>query len=227
MCGRFTLRTPAAQIAKYFNTSAQREWQLALRYNIAPTQTVPIVRQSGDGRELALLKWGLIPSWAKDNKIAASLINARAETVAEKPAFRAAFKRRRCLVPADGYYEWKKIDAKTKQPYFIRRRDDQLFAFAGLWEHWEKGSEPVETFTIITTDANPLTQSVHDRMPVILNPDEFDLWLDPEFEGKEHLQSLLKPYDDNLLTMYPVSRTVNSPKNDSPECIAAVDSRGM
>src|SRR5690606_33355300 len=123
------------------------------------------------------------------------LINARGETVAEKPSFRAAFKRRRCLIAADGYFEWKKLDAKTKQPYYITRKDEQPFAFAGLWERWEKGAEPVESCTIITTDANPFLHDIHDRMPVILPPEQFSVWLDPEFEGYDYLLSLLSPFD--------------------------------
>lgn len=221
MCGRFTLRTPAAQVASYFNTSAPQEWQLAMRFNIAPTQQIAAVRLTEEkSRALVPLRWGLVPSWAKDLKIGNSLINARAETVAEKPAFRAAFKRRRCLVAADGYYEWKKLDSKTKQPYYIRRYDEQPFAFAGLWERWERGDEPIESCTIITTDANVLTREIHDRMPVILPPDKYDIWLDPEFQAYDFLQSLLVPFDGKELTMYPVSRIVNSPKNDSPDCIA-------
>ena len=207
-------------LAGYFNFSAQEEWQLALRFNIAPTQTVPVVRQGATGRELAIMRWGLIPSWAKDMKLAATMINARAETVAEKPAFRSAFKRRRCLVPADGYYEWQKIDAKTKQPYYIRRRDDQPFAFAGLWERWDKGSDPIESFTIITSDANDSTRSIHDRSPVILDPSDFDMWLDPAFEGVDHLRTLLTPRQAAELVATPVSTYVNSPKNIGPECIA-------
>lgn len=220
MCGRFTLRTPAAQIAKYFNVSAPQEWQLALRFNIAPTQQVAAIRQSEEkSRELVPLRWGLVPSWAKDLKIGNSLINARGESVAEKPSFRAAFKRRRCLIAADGYYEWKKLDAKTKQPYYIRREDEKPFAFAGLWERWDKDPEPIESCTIITTDANEVTRDIHDRMPVILSPDNFDIWLDSEFQGYDFLKSLLVPYAGNELTAYPVSRVVNSPKNDGPDCI--------
>lgn len=221
MCGRFTLRTPAALIARYFNTSAPQEWQLALRFNIAPTQQIATVRLTEQkSRELAPLRWGLVPSWAKDIKIGNTLINARAETVAEKPAFRAAFKRRRCLIAADGYYEWKKPDSKTKQPYYIRRRDEQPFAFAGLWERWERGSARIESCTIITTDANALAREVHDRMPVILAPDKYDIWLDPEFQAYDFLQLLLVPFDSEELTTYPVSPIVNSPKNDNPDCIA-------
>lgn len=220
MCGRYTLRTPAHVLARYFNLSAQEEWQLPLRYNIAPTQTVPVVRHGEAGRELATMRWGLIPSWAKDKKIASSLINARGETVAEKPAFRAAFKRRRCLIPADGYYEWQKIDAKTKQPYYIRRDDDQPFAFAGLWEYWEKGEEPIESCTIITSEANESTRSLHDRSPVMLDTTNFDMWLDPEFESYDHLKSLLAPMAASELVAIRVSTMVNSPKNLGAECIA-------
>ena len=220
MCGRFTLHSRLNLLLQQFALQAGPDW--APRYNIAPTQSVPIVRLSAaDGkREMTLMRWGLVPSWAKDISIGNRMINARAETVATKPSFRAAFKRRRCLVPADGYYEWQKT-VTGKQPYYIHLRDDTPFAMAGLWESWHADQEDtLDTFTIITTDANRATCHIHDRMPVILDPDDYPLWLDPEFEGREALQTLLRPYESDELQLDPVSTHVNSPRNDDPQCIA-------
>lgn len=226
MCGRFTLRSSAKAIADQFQLSFLRD--LEPRYNIAPTQAIAVVRlkpnatdaQNPDDRELALLHWGLIPSWAKDRKIGYSTINARAETVDSKPAFRQAYQKRRCLVLCDGYYEWQKVDAKQKQPYYIHRRDDQPFALAGLWEHWQRGEQKLQSCTIIVTAANPQLQSIHDRMPVILERGDYDLWLDPEANGTPQLRELLRPLAGDDLGAYRVSTIVNSPKNDTPECIA-------
>lgn len=219
MCGRFTLHARLNLLLQQFALEAGPE--LAPRYNIAPTQMVPIVRCDLPGhREISLMRWGLIPAWAKDPSIGNRLINARAETVATKPAFRAAFKRRRCLVPADGYYEWQKI-GKTKQPYYIRLPDGGPFALAGLWESWHEEQEGGQrTFTLITTDANDATRGIHDRMPVILSPDDYAVWLDPEFQLREPLEALLRPYDAGPMRIDPVSTRVNSPKHDDPECIA-------
>ena len=180
--------------------------------------------EQGSGRELALLKWGLIPFWAKDAKIASSLINARAETVATKPAFRAALKKKRCLIPADGFYEWQAIPGqKTKQPYLINVRDVPVFAFAGLWEHWTSpDGTRVDTFTIITTDANELMQQVHTRMPVILDRADYALWLDRDVQDSQEVLPLLKPFPADRMQLIPVSTLVNSPRNDKPECVALV-----
>ena len=167
-----------------------------------------------------MTRWGLIPSWAKDLKIGYSTINARAETVDTKPSFRSAFKKRRCLVPADGFYEWQKVDS-SKQSYRITLKDEGIFAFAGLWELW-KGEEKIESFTIIVTDANDFLRPIHDRMPVILEPADYDFWLDGEVQSVETLKGLLKPYSSEKMTTYPVSKRVNSPKNDDPACIVAV-----
>jgi putative SOS response-associated peptidase YedK len=185
---------------------------------------VAVVRELEDGeRRLDLLRWGLIPSWAKDPAVGARTINARAETVAEKPSFRAAFRRRRCLVLADGYYEWRKEGSK-KQPYYIRMRDEAPFAFAGLWEYWSPGddAETLETCTLITTEANELTRAIHDRMPVILPPDAYEVWLDPELDDRPRLLSLLRPYESQALIADPVSTHVNNPKHDDPECVQVV-----
>src|SRR5262245_35107324 len=175
MCGRFTLATSRAQLADLFRLAGGPE--LPLRYNIAPTQPVPVVRAAGDGRALALARWGLIPRWATDPAIGNRLINARSETVAEKPSFRDAFRKRRCLIPATGFYEWAKT-AGGKQPYHFRLLDGRPFAFAGLWERWDRGGEPVESCTILTTAANAVVRPVHERMPVILPAEAFAAWLD-------------------------------------------------
>ena len=186
MCGRFLLHAPVEVLQRAFGFAERPNLQP--RYNIAPTQTVAIVRRKDDGggRELALVRWGLIPSWAKDASIGGRLINARAETVAEKPAFRGAFRRRRALVPADGFYEWRKREGdRPKQPLLIRRRDGQPFALAGLWEHWRGPEGEVQTCTIVTTAANVVLAPIHDRMPVILDPASYDRWLDPAQPGAE------------------------------------------
>ncbi len=221
MCGRFTLRTPANLLVERFMLDSTPD--LAPRYNIAPTQDVAVVRATPEaGRQLALLRWGLIPSWAKDPKIGNRMINARGESVAEKPSFRSAFKRRRCLVLADGYYEWRKI-GKAKQPYWIRMQDERPFGLAGLWETWRGGDDIVESCTIITTSANELTKQIHDRMPVILDDGDYELWLDPSVQDRQLVEPLLRPYDDGEMTFDPVSTVVNSPKNDRAECIEPVD----
>jgi putative SOS response-associated peptidase YedK len=172
---------------------------------------------------LVPLRWGLIPSWAKDEKIAYSTINARAETVAEKPAFRSAFKKRRCLIVADGYYEWQATGPKSKQPHRIHFPDDRPFGMAGLWEHWERDGKTIESCTIIVTSANSQLATIHDRMPVILRPDAYDRWLDPEFEGSEQLESLLRPYPEEQVIAYPVSSKVGNVRNQGPELASAVD----
>jgi putative SOS response-associated peptidase YedK len=219
MCGRFTLSTPAAAVASFFDLSDVPAC-LAPRYNIAPTQAVAVVRYGAGGRTLALVRWGLIPPWAKDAKIGNSLINARGETVAAKPAFRSAFRRRRCLLPADGFLEWAKAGPR-KQPYHFRRPDAGPFALAGLWERWQPpgGAEPVETCTVLTTAANELVAPFHDRMPVILAPADFARWLDPGYDRAEGLKPLLKPYPAEALVAVAVNPLVNSPKNDRPECL--------
>jgi putative SOS response-associated peptidase YedK len=198
--------------------------QLQFRFNIAPTQDVATIRVAGEAgqRQLSMLRWGLIPSWAKDPSMGARMINARAETVAQKPSFRSAFRRRRCLVPADGFYEWQK-QGRRKQPFYFRRRDDQPFALAGLWEPWwedeQRDQPPLETCTIITTEANELSRPIHDRMPVILEAGDYDLWLDPDVQATEPLEALLKPYDASQLRVDPVSTRVNNVRNDDPKCI--------
>ncbi len=189
------------------------------RYNIAPTQDAPAVRTTPDGqRELVMLRWGLVPSWADDLAIGNRMINARGETVAEKPSFRTALKKRRCVVVADGYYEWQKV-GKRKQPYLFHFADDRVFALAGLWERWSKGSVPVETCTIITTTPSRLAATVHDRMPAILDGAAIDMWLDPDVTDAAALTGFLRPFDDEQLAADAVSTLVNSPANEDPRCV--------
>jgi putative SOS response-associated peptidase YedK len=195
-----------------------------LRYNVAPTQQVVAVRLRPDAekRELVLLRWGLIPHWADDPSIGNRMINARAETVADKPAYRQAFKKRRCLVVADGFYEWKKIDGK-KQPYYIRLKDDRPFGFAGLWERWNREGEEIQSCTIITTEPNELMKPIHNRMPVIVPSGDYDRWLDPEFEDGEALRQVLQCYSSDAMEAYPVSTLVNNPRNETAGCIERLE----
>src|SRR3954451_21977496 len=217
MCERYTLTARRRAIAAAFDLDDF--FELPPRYNIAPTQWVPAVRfdSEGCGREVTALKWGLIPPWVEEPGIGNRLINARAETVAERPAFRSAFRQRRCLLAADGFYEWKRGDGRT--PYYFRLKDGGPFAFAGLWERWEKGEEPIESCTLITTPANGLVGPVHDRMPVILKPEDYARWLDPEEGRPVALARLLAPPPDAWLDAYPVSKRVNDPRNEGPRCI--------
>jgi putative SOS response-associated peptidase YedK len=221
MCGRFTLQTPAADIAAVFELLDLP--QLAPRYNIAPTQPIPAVRLNADQRrQCVLLRWGLIPFWAEDPAIGQRMINARRESVAAKPAFRQAFQRRRCLVLADGFFEWQKL-AGGKQPYYIRRQDGRPFAFAGLWERWQRAADPIESCTIITTEPNELMRPIHDRMPVILPPAAWDRWLGAAACSGPQLEELLQPFPAEQLEAYPVSTAVNSPRHDAADCIRRRD----
>ena len=227
MCGRFSQFHSWEEVHAFLNIfGAPRN--LPMRYNIAPTQDAAIVRHgrpgSSAGRSLDFLRWGLIPSWAKDNSMAARMINARAETVAQKPSFRDAFQKRRCLVPTDGFYEWRG-EKGAKQPYRILNPDRVLFAFAGLWERWEKGGEPIESFTIITTEANNKLAAVHARMPVILDPADFESWLSPNMAANEAL-ALLRPAPDDAVEFHAVSKHVNNARNDDPECITPLPDGG-
>ena len=224
MCGRYTLTKTGDAIARTFSLSQPPEPKP--RFNIAPTQPVAAIAHStsaqpASSREYRIFQWGLIPSWAKDPAIGNRMINARAETAAEKPSFRAAFKRRRCLVIADGFYEWKR-EGKQKQPYYIQMADEDLFGMAGLWEVWESGDGSyIESCTILTTEPNELMQPIHNRMPVIISPEDYDLWLDPQ-QQRNALQPLLRPYDPEQMRSRPVSKTVNNPRNETPECIEPV-----
>ena len=217
MCGRYTLRTPVEKLAEEFGFDASSV-EVPPNYNVAPTQEVAAVLSEGGERRLELLRWGLIPSWADDPGIGSRMINARAETAPEKPSFRRAFRERRCLIPADGFYEWKRTNG-TKQPYYIRMREGRPFAFAGLWESWkDEGGPEIRSCAILTTAPNALAGEIHNRMPVILPAGSYDAWLDPEAE-KEELVALLTPYPEAGMEAYPVSRFVNSPSNNDPRCI--------
>jgi putative SOS response-associated peptidase YedK len=226
MCGRYRLSRRKQLVEKYFDSGSWEELEdWSPRYNIAPTQPVPVIRQNPKDpvRELSLIRWGLIPSWAKDSSGAASMINARAETASTKPAFRDALKSRRCLIPADGFYEWQKT-GKAKQPFCFELNDGELFAFAGIWDRWKNPSGSwVETCSILTTTPNAMTSTVHDRMPVILDPDTYDLWLDPGMKNVDAASELLKPYDAHRMRCYPVSNRINHVANDDEECSRPVE----
>jgi len=243
MCGRFTLTNPTDELAGYFNVLVKT--QLRPRFNIAPTQPVACVRreprQPGDksdaANELVDMRWGLIPHWAKDPAIGNRMINARSETVAEKPAYKDAFRRRRCLVVADGFYEWRKLEG-AKQPYFIAMADRKPFGIAGLWARWKPGEGQldnivgaerpkvpmtddgrVESCSFLTTGPNELMEPIHNRMPVIVPSDQWETWLSPEIEDVDLLGKLLLPYPAEEMQAWPVSTHVNKPTNDDPDCI--------
>jgi putative SOS response-associated peptidase YedK len=225
MCGRYTLRAKPAAVAEEFDLPEVPPFNL--RFNIAPDEPVAVIRfdQSEGSRRLDFLTWGLIPSWADDPGIGNRMINARAETVADKPAFRHPFRTRRCLVVADGFYEWQRQDG-WKRLFFVHLKDDRPFAFAGLWEHWEKGEEPIYTCTLLTTEANEVLAPIHDRMPVILPKAAYDLWLDSAVHDAKRLEPLLVPFPAEAMEAYPVSRLVNDPGNDVPECIDTIETEG-
>lgn len=225
MCGRYALTTPADVLAKLLEiTSGGALAGYAARYNLAPTQPAPVVRLVRDGshRSLDMLRWGLVPFWADDPSIGSRMINARAESVADKPAFRRPFERRRCIVPADGFFEWRKL-ADRKQPYFIHRCDGAPTLFAGLWDRWrdDDAAEPLDTFTIITTRANEQLATLHDRMPVVLEPEDAEPWLDVEDPGRG--RSLLRPAAPGVLAMHPVGTRVNKPEHDDPEILERIE----
>jgi len=221
MCGRFTLLVPAEELAQQFSLPIVPE-AVAPRYNVAPTQPVAIVRLDKERgqRELTYVHWGLIPFWAEDPSIGSRMINARAETAAEKPSFRAAFKYRRCLVPASGFYEWQKQNGK-KQPFYIHPAEGNVLGLAGLWERWVSpdGSE-IESCTILTTTPSGDVANLHDRMPLILDPADYDSWLQSDGAHLDELQHLLRPAPEGTLAAEPVSTFVNKPGNEGPECIA-------
>jgi putative SOS response-associated peptidase YedK len=215
MCGRYTLSTPAGRLAEEFQLD-DGAVDLTPSYNVAPTQQVAAVLEEGGKRRLEMLRWGLVPSWADDPEIGARMINARSETAPEKPSFRRAFRSKRCLIPADGFYEWKR-EPGGKQPYYFHMEDGRPFAFAGLWESWEKDGVLLSC-AILTTRANSVLEGIHDRMPVILPSGAYDAWLDPDAD-KEQLIDLMSPYPGDDLETYPVSRFVNSPRNNDERCI--------
>jgi putative SOS response-associated peptidase YedK len=222
MCGRFTLAEDPSEAGEEFQ-GFEFPQQFASRFNIAPSQPVLAIRN--DGRRAAdFLVWGLIPSWAKDPTIGSRLINARGETLAEKPAFRNAYKHKRCLIPADGFYEWRsQAGAKLKVPYYIQLKSRRPFAFAGLWDEWRSGDGSiVQTCAVITTSPNELMATIHNRMPVILQANDFAEWLDQAPRPPDTLNHLIRPLPAEIMQAFPVSTIVNSPSNDTPECIAPV-----
>ena len=231
MCGRYSITTPVEALRRLFDLAGPMP-NLAARYNVAPSQDVPVVRDERDGaastgnsgdRRLVHLRWGLVPFWAKELSIGYRMINARAETVAEKPAFRAALKSRRCLIPTDGFYEWQRR-GKTKQPYRFQCADDAAFALAGLWERWIGPEDAIiESCAILTTTANDVVARIHHRMPVILSPTDCDAWLDVEGCPPADATALLRPYPAAEMKSYPVSTRVNSPKHDDPECATPLE----
>ncbi|BAU66413.1 hypothetical protein STA3757_38170 [Stanieria sp. NIES-3757] len=224
MCGRFTQTSSSSEIAKAFDLADVPP--LEPQYNIAPTQQVATILRSDPEREREFrwLRWGLIPNWAKDRSIGNKLINARAETVAQKPSFKSAFCHSRCLIIASGFYEWQQQENR-KQPYYIQKKDRSPFAFAGLYSTWKsQEGETLYTCTIITTEANELMKPIHKRMPVILEFTDYDLWLDPTVQQPELLQSFLQPYNSDKLKAYPVTPLVNQPRNNTPECLKSIES---
>ena len=225
MCGRYALIASAPRLARLLGLMEVPE--LPPRYNIAPTQTVAAVRASRTkDAELVLMRWGLIPAWSKTPGKDYRMINAKAETLAQRPAFRTAYRRRRCLIPADGFYEWKRL-ADRKQPYYFAMKDAKPFVFAGLWEQWRGPNEQVtDSCTIITTEPNSTVAPVHSRMPAILAQQDYDAWLDPDHQDTDALAALLKPYDASPMAATPVSVHVNNPTNDDARCIEGIGKRG-
>ncbi|MHC1698834.1 MAG: SOS response-associated peptidase [Geobacteraceae bacterium] len=224
MCGRFDLHLPIESLSTIFGVPILHD--LHPRFNIAPTQQVLVVRTTEDGtRHFAFLKWGLIPSWSKDPSIGSRMINARSETVDVKPAFRNSLKHRRCIVPANGFYEWESVGGR-KKPLYVRMKNNSPMLFAGLWDHWiSTEGDLIESCTILTTTSNELIKPLHDRMPVILDIQNVDLWLDPLIFDPEKLKHLFVPCSPEKLEMYPVSDIVNSPRIDIPECISPLSER--
>jgi putative SOS response-associated peptidase YedK len=224
MCGRYKLSRRKQLVEEYFDVSSDADdWNP--RFNIAPTQPIPVIRQhpKEPRRDLSLMRWGLVPAWAKDASGAARMINARSETAHTLPAFRDPFKFRRCLIPADGFYEWKRAGS-FKQPFCFEVGDGELFAFAGLWERWRDPSgQWLKSCAILTTTPNVVTSAVHDRMPVILRKDDYDVWLDPGMQNVAAVSELLKPYDARLMRCYAVSSRVNQVANDDEECSRPVE----
>ena len=228
MCGRYVSTSAPGEIAKYFGADAVSDVVLEESYNVAPTNDVYAVLEVGGVRRVEPLHWGLVPIWAKDLKVGNRMINARSETLAERNAYKRAYRKRRCLIPADGFYEWKRQPGSTrKQPFYIHRTDDEPLAFAGLWEIWKgpdrSGDEVVRSTTIVTGPANDLMAEIHDRMPVILPPDAWGTWLDPEDDDLEALGKLLVPAPSGLLTMHRVSTDVGNVRNKGAGLIDEVD----
>ncbi len=226
MCGRFTNNAKPEQIKKEFKVGAKNPDLFQSRFNIAPAQMIDVVLEPEKERIISQLKWGLVPSWSKDASTTKGLINARAETLTEKPSFREAFKSHRCIIPASGFYEWQKKGTGVKQPFYFYLKEREVFGFAGLWEEWldKQTGELLETCTIITTEANELLKSVHDRMPVILKPESYDEWLDVKVKDTEKLQALLKPYPSEEMDSHAVGKNINYPDKNSPDLIKPLNS---
>lgn len=228
MCGRYVAATSADDIAGYFDAVETEERALEPSWNVAPTDDIPVVLVRDGIRELAVHHWGLVPAWADSPKVGNRMINARAETLATKGAFKHAFARRRCLVPADGFYEWRHDASSAKQPFFIHQTDGHPLAFAGLWERWHPRDQPGEQLrsaTIVTTTPNDLMATLHDRMPVVLPPDAWDEWLDPDNDDLDALSDLLVPCDEGVLAMHPVSREVGNVRNEGAQLIEPIDTQ--
>jgi putative SOS response-associated peptidase YedK len=227
VCGRFTSKTPVTDLAEYFGVDEVVAPDLGARFNVAPTDETYAVAESSEGRRLGTFRWGLVPFWAKDLKIGAKMINARAESLLDKSAFRRPFERRRCIIPADGFYEWERVSGKRKQPWYITRHDGKPLAFAGMWDSWRpvKGSDEgkLRSCVIITGEPNEAIARLHDRMPVLLAPESWDAWLDPANDVVASLQQLLVPAPSELFDLVPVSTLVNTVTNDGPELIERVD----
>lgn len=228
MCGRYRLSKTEKYLLEKFGVQIGEDFEYTARYNVSPSQQVPVIRQdrSEPKRVMTNMRWGLVPPWSKDLSTGHQMINARSETCTEKVSFKQPLERRRCLIPADGFYEWMKSGSgksTTKQPYLFTMNDESAFAFAGIWDTWKSPEgRVVESCSIITTSPNELTKDVHNRMPVILPPEQYDLWLDPGFSNLQELSSMLKPYDAKQMKKVPVSSRVNSPANDDEECAKAV-----
>lgn len=218
MCGRYTLRRPGKVVADTFDAPSDLDWQP--RYNIAPTQSLFAIRHGETGRACALLRWGLVPNWADEPSIGVRMLNARADTVAQKPAYRAAFAKRRCLIAADGFFEWL-TEGKKKQPFLFRMHDERVFAFAGIWETWERQGQRIESASILTTEANDVVRDIHDRMPVILPAEALAIWLAPA-TAPEALHALLRPYSGHDLLRVAVDPVVGNVRNEGPQCVAPV-----
>jgi putative SOS response-associated peptidase YedK len=226
MCGRFTNKAKPEQIKKEFKIGNKNPNLYQPRYNIAPSQMIEVVFEPENERILSPLKWGLVPHWAKDAEIGNRMINARAETLTEKPSFREAFKSRRCIIPASGFYEWQKKSTGAKQPFYFYLKDKEVFGFAGLWEEWidKQTGEALETCTIITTEANEVLKPAHERMPVILKPEVYDDWLDEKMKDERKMEEVLIPYPAGEMTSHAVSKSVNIPDSDSDELIRPLNS---
>ena len=221
MCGRFVLKDNIEDLSSCFQIDNVDDLLLEARYNIYPGQNVPVIIME-KRKKFVMMRWGLVPSWSNDPLIGFQMINARAETLSQKASFKNSFKKLRCIIPCSGFYEWKKLDKKTKVPYFIRLRNGTPFALAGLWDRWNKDGGNLTTFTIITTTPNNIIEPIHDRMPVILKSENHDMWINPDITDTENISDFLKPYPSEEMELYEISTFVNNPKNDSPECIEPI-----